>query len=61
MESEEKEHTKELEIGTSILTEANQKLKKALKNKGYKAVSIAQALIESADHPHHLQNHSNLK
>ena len=49
MQSQEKEHTEELEIGTSILTEANQKLKNALKNKDYKAASIAQALIESAE------------
>ena len=49
LRSQEKEHTEELEIGTSILTEANQKLKNALKNKDYKAASIAQALIESAE------------
>ena len=49
MQSQEKEYTEELEIGTSILTEANQKLKNALKNKDYKAASIAQALIESAE------------
>ena len=49
LQSQEKEHTEELEIGTSILTEANQKLKNALKNKDYKAASIAQALIESAE------------
>ena len=49
MQSQEKEHTEELEIRTSILAEANQKLKNALKNKDYKAASIAQALIESAE------------
>ena len=49
MQSQEKEHTEELEVGTSILTKANQKLKNALKNKDYKAASIAQALIESAE------------
>ena len=49
LQSQEKEHTEELEIGTSILTEANQKLKNTLKNKDYKAASIAQALIESAE------------
>ena len=49
MQSQEKERTEELEIGTSILIEANQKLKNALKNKDYKAASIAQALIESAE------------
>ena len=49
MQSREKEQTEELEIRTSILTEANQKLKDALKNKDYKAASIAQALIESAE------------
>ena len=30
LQSQEKEHTEELEIGTSILTEANQKLKNGL-------------------------------
>ena len=49
MQSQEKEHTEELEVRTSILTKANQKLKNALKNKDYKAASIAQALIESAE------------
>ena len=49
LQSQEKEHTEELEIGTSILAEANQKLKNTLKNKDYKAASIAQALIESAE------------
>ena len=49
LQSQEKEHTEELEIGTSILIEANQKLKNTLKNKDYKAASIAQALIESAE------------
>ena len=49
MQSQEKEHTEELVIGTSILAEANQKLKNALKNKDYQAASIAQALIESAE------------
>ena len=49
MQSQEKEHTQELEIGTFILTEANQKLKSALKNKDYKAASIAQALIKSSE------------
>ena len=49
LQSQEKEHTEELEIGTSILSEANQKLKNALKNKNYKAASIAQALIESVE------------
>ena len=49
LQSREKEQTEELEIRTSILTEANQKLKDALKNKDYKAASIAQALIESAE------------
>ena len=49
MQSQKKEHTEELEIGTCILTEANQKLKNALKSKDYKAASIAQALIESAE------------
>ena len=49
MQSQEKERTEELEIGTSILIEANQKLKNALKNKDYKAASIAQTLIESAE------------
>ena len=48
-QSQEKEHTQELEIGTFILTEANQKLKSALKNKDYKAASIAQALIKSSE------------
>ena len=48
MQSQEKERTEELEIGTSILIEANQKLKNALKNKDYKAeekVSNAKHLI----------------
>ena len=49
MQSQEKEHAGELEIGTSILTEANQKLKNVLKSKDYKAASIAQALIGSAE------------
>ena len=49
LQSQEKEHTEELEIGTSILIEANQKLNNALKNKDYKAASIAQALIKSAE------------
>ena len=49
MQSEEKEHTEELETGTTILTEANQKLKNVLKKKDYKAASIAQALIESSE------------
>ena len=49
MQSQEKEHTEELEIGTSILTEANEKLKNTLKNKDYNVASIAQALIESAE------------
>ena len=49
MQSQEKERTEEVEIGTSILIEANQKLKNVLKNKDYKAASIAQALIESAE------------
>ena len=49
MQSQEKEHTEELEIGTSILIEANQKLNNALKNRDYKAASIAQALIKSAE------------
>ena len=49
LQSREKEQTEELKIRTSILTEANQKLKDALKNKDYKAASIAQALIESAE------------
>ena len=49
MQSQEKEHTEELEIGTYIFPEANQKLKNPLKNKDYKAASIAQALIESAE------------
>ena len=49
MQSQEKEPIEELEIETPILTEANQKLKNALKNKDYKAVSIAQALIKSAE------------
>ena len=49
MQSQEKEHTEELEIGTCILTEANQKLTNALKNNDYKAASIAQALIKSAE------------
>ena len=49
MQSQEKEHTEELEIGTSILTEANEKLNNTLKNKDCNAASIAQALIESAE------------
>ena len=49
LQSQEKERTEEVEIGTSILIEANQKLKNVLKNKDYKAASIAQALIESAE------------
>ena len=49
MQSQEKEHTQELEIGTFILTEANQEIKSALKNKDYKAASIAQALIKSSE------------
>ena len=49
LQSEEKEHTEELETGTTILTEANQKLKNVLKKKDYKAASIAQALIESSE------------
>ena len=48
LQPQEKEHTEELEIGASILTEANQKLNNALKNQDYKAASIAQALIDSA-------------
>ena len=49
MQSQEKEHAEELEIGTSILTEANEKLNNTLKNKDCNAASIAQALIESAE------------
>ena len=49
MQFQEKEHTEEIEIGTSILIEANQKLNNTLKNKDYKAARIAQALIKSAE------------
>ena len=37
-----------MEVGDAILKDANEKLQAALKNKDFKEVSIAQAMIEAA-------------
>ena len=38
-----------MEVGDTILNEANAKLRAAVRNKDFKEVSVAQAMIEAAE------------
>ena len=48
LERQERAQQDSMEVGDTILKEANAKLKAALKNKDFKEVSVAQAMIEAA-------------
>ena len=48
LERQERAQQDSMEVGDTILKEANAKLQAALKNKDFKEVSVAQAMIEAA-------------
>ena len=48
LERRERAQQDSMEVGDTILKEANAKLQAALKNKDFKEVSVAQAMIEAA-------------
>ena len=48
LERKERARQDSTEVGDTILKEANAKLQAALKNKDFKEVSVAQAMIEAA-------------
>ena len=49
LERQERDQQDSMEVGNSILKEANAKLQALLKNKDFKEVSVAQAMIEAAE------------
>ena len=48
LERQERAQQDSMKVGDTILKEANAKLQAALKNKDFKEVSVAQAMIEAA-------------